>query len=96
MPLADFAEYCKQEYGVGGWSIDGGFLDYNAKGIRLQKWKTDYEENYNWSQVAKGIKKLISIDRYLTDKEKEIIKHIQEKNDGILPLPTPCARYIDI
>ena len=96
MNISDFATYCKKEYGFGGWSIDGGFLDHTPKGIRLKSWKNEYEENYDWSYIAKTIKKLISIDRYLTDKEKETIKRIQEKNDGILPSPTPCARYIDI
>ena len=85
MDLTDFTKYCKQEYGIGGWSIDGGFLDHNSKGIRLKLWKSDDEENYDWTYVAKGIKKLISIDKYLTDKEKETIRHIQEHTGGILP-----------
>ena len=93
MDVATFADYCKKEYGIGGWSIDGGFLDHNAKGIRLRSWKEEYEENYDWTYTAKAIKKLISIDKYLTDKEKEIIKQIQEQNGGVLPMPTEL-RYI--
>jgi len=93
MDDAEFAEYCKREYGIGGWSIDGGFLDHNSKGIVLRIWKTDYVEMYNWTYVAKGIKKLISIDKYLTDKEKEKIEQIKERNGGVLPMPTEL-RYI--
>ena len=93
MGISDFADFCKHEYGIGGHSIKDGFSDHNAKGITLEIWKTGYKEVYNWTQIAKGIKKLISIDKYLTNKEKEKIKQIQEKNNGILPVPKPCIRY---
>ena len=58
MGVSDFANYCKSEYGVGGWSTNNGFLDHDAKGIALKIWKTGYEEVYSWTQVAKKLRNL--------------------------------------
>lgn len=87
MPINKFEKYLKDEYGLGGSSMDDGFIDYDSKGVRLWKFKEKHEEKYSWAEVAKEIKKLISIDKYLSDNDKKTIKIIKERNDGILPVP---------
>jgi hypothetical protein len=88
-----FADYLKEEYGIGGRSIDGGFMDYGSKGIEFRKYKENQSEIHNWTETAKEIKKLISIDDYLTDKEKERIKEIQQNNNGQIPCPIPRYKF---
>lgn len=87
------AEFLKEEYGVGGCSIKEGFMDYNAKGISLRKWKENTEEKHNWNEVAKSVKRLIGVDRYLTENEKTEIKKLQKKHKGTLPLPNARMQY---
>ncbi len=87
------AEFLKEEYGVGGCSIKEGFMDYNAKGISLRKWKENTEEKHNWNEAAKSVKRLIGIDRYLTENEKTEIKKLQKKHKGTLPLPNARMQY---
>lgn len=92
MDKKKFADYLKNEYGVGGCSINGGFMDYNAAGIKLRKWKENYEESYDWNKVAAEIKRLINTNQYLTCKEKEKIKEIQVQFNGT-PVPVPRTHY---
>ena len=88
-----FAEFLKEEYGVGGHSSKDGFVDYNTKGISIRNWKTNEQETHNCSQTAKAIKKLIGVDRYLTPDEKNKIKTIQKKHRGQLPMPVARIKY---
>jgi hypothetical protein len=90
LSTTDLASFLKEEYGTGGRSIDGGFMDYNPKGIELRKWKEEKSEIHTWSEAAKEIKHLISMDRYLTDKEKNKIKEKQKEFNG---LTLPVSRY---
>ena len=89
---AELASYLKEEYGVGGRSIDGGFADYDSKGIMIRMWNSEEKEIYSWSECAKEIKHLISMDRYLDNKDKEIINEIQRKHNS-LPIPIPRYSY---
>lgn len=93
LSVTDFAKFLKEEYGTGGCSVDEGFLDFGSSGVKLWKIYTRYEEEYSWTDTAKAIKRLISIDRYLTDKDKEYIKKLQEAHGGTIPLPNPCYGY---
>jgi len=93
MSMTNFAKFLKDEYGVGGRSIKDGFMDYGPKGIELRKWHEEYNEKYSWAEIANKIKKLISTDRYLTDKEKEIVKEIQNIHEGFLPAPYARFKY---
>ena len=92
MDKKKFAEYLKNEYGVGGCSIKDGFMDYGPTGIKLRKWKENYEEMHGWNEASEEIKRLISIDLYLTKKEKEQIKEIQVQFKKI-PIPVPRTHY---
>lgn len=65
------AEFLKQEYGMGGSLSDylgeRFYLNRNAKGYTIQ-WK-HYETTLKWTAVAKRIDELISVGRYMTEKE---------------------------
>ena len=92
MDKKKFADYLKNEYGMGGCSIEGGFMDYSTSGIKLRKWKENYEELHDWNEAAVEIKRLISLDKYLSDIDKEKIKEIQAQFKGI-PVPVPKTHY---
>lgn len=93
LSASDFADFLKEEYGIGGCSSKYGFIDYNAKGISIRNLKTNEHESKNWSQAAKMVKRLIGADRYLTPEEKERIKAIQKKHRGQLPMPMARFKY---
>ena len=90
--IKDFAEFLKEEYGIGGCTTSDGFLDYNSKGVRIGRWHEEPDE-CSWSDAAKKIKKLIAMDLYLNEREKEIIKRLTEKHGGALKMPHPRCYY---
>lgn len=65
------ADFLKQEYGMGGSLSDylgeRFYQNRNAKGYTIQ-WK-NYETTLKWTAVAKRIEELISVGRYMTEKE---------------------------
>jgi hypothetical protein len=93
LPNSDLPKFLKEEYGVGGRTIGGGCFDYSAKGLEIYHWNSNDVQTYKWNQAAKDIKRLISLDLYLTDREKKIIEIIKNNHDGILPTPTPRYHY---
>lgn len=76
----DFADFLKEEYGIGGYSVEGGFVMFNSKRLSLRNSKNSYEELYTWSDIATIIKKLVASDKYLTEKEKEYMQKLKERN----------------
>lgn len=92
LPDKEFPKFLKEEYGTGGCSIDGGFMSYGPQGINITKRKMNEKQTYKWNEIARDIKRLINMDVYLTEKEKERIKEIQKKNNG-LPTPEPKYQY---
>lgn len=74
----DNVKFLRNEYGTGGHSdaIPGtGFWEnHDGKGILIQDWHSGPKREIllNWSQVEKRISELISVDRYLNPKEKEL------------------------
>ncbi len=83
----EFNEFLKNEYGIGGRSIDDGFMDYNGKGISLKRFKSNYQEFHPWASVAKRILHLINTENYLTDKEKMRFKSVCDMHNGQIPMP---------
>ena len=76
LDVKSLAKFCKKEYGIGGHSSDfpdggRGLAMHNANGIEITEWNTKEKETHKWIEVAKEIKRLIAIDDYLTDKERE-------------------------
>lgn len=79
------AKFLKYEYGTGGTSEDENGISkwYDSTGITFTK---GYEENapilkLNWMNVEKRIRTLISLNRYLSDKEKERYENWKEENE---------------
>lgn len=65
------ADFLKNEYGVGGWSMKNGFVNHSATGIDFE-WSEQYRAEHRsyvshigWPMVAKGIEKLIEEGRYV-------------------------------
>lgn len=80
-------DFLKDEYGWGGSYpvITGTGIDeqHDGKGILISKGIGDDKPHIrlNWNQVEKRIKELISLDRYLNPKEKEIYPQWLEKQE---------------
>lgn len=65
----DFADFLKNEYGIGGHSGDGPvkFADHDSKGIEITL--TTGKENFTWNEVAKVISELIEKGEYITQED---------------------------
>lgn len=88
------ADFIQKEYNVGGHSFDEGFADYNNRGIRITKWKSDIGgKQYAWHRVRDEVLKQIANGAYLEQKEEEQIKKIRDEHEGVLPWPYPRMRY---
>lgn len=74
------ANWLKKEYGIGGrtWDFrDGerGFLDYDAKGLRIKRYASDNDPDYfrllPWNEVARRLHLLVHNDQYLDENNKQ-------------------------
>ena len=74
------ADWLKKEYGIGGrtWNFrDGerGFLDYDAKGLRIKRYASDNAPDYfrllPWNEVARRLHLLVHNDQYLDENNKQ-------------------------
>lgn len=74
------AYWLKKEYGIGGrtWNFrDGerGFLDYDAKGLRIKRYASDNAPDYfrllPWNEVARRLHLLVHNDQYLGENNKQ-------------------------
>ncbi|MEG0547852.1 MAG: SNF2-related protein [Coprobacillus sp.] len=73
---AENIKFLKKEYGEGGSHPAYGWIaeEHSSKGIRITKGgisNKDVDVKLQWKQVIKRIKELISLDKYLTQEEKE-------------------------
>ena len=69
-------EFLKKEYGTGGrsWTFqDGssGFLNYDARGVKLREYAGNHEQLLKWPEVEKRIHVLIAMGQYLDETEAE-------------------------
>ena len=74
------AEFLKNEYGIGGSShaVSGdGWVDHDAKGLRLRKGKCP-DITISWPNVVKRIDTLIRMNRYLTPEELAQVNSVRE------------------
>lgn len=75
MPSSDAAiTFLKKEYGIGGHSHtylngESGFVDHDGKGIHFSNYNYKEKHTITWKAVARRLRELIAIDRYLTEKE---------------------------
>ena len=70
-------EFLKQEYGTGGcsWTFqDGsnGFLDYDARGVKLRSYPKGQEQRLKWPEVEKRIHVLIATGQYWDEAEQTV------------------------
>lgn len=74
------ANWLKKEYGIGGrtWDFrDGerGFLDHDAKGLRIKRYASDNAPDYfrllPWNEVARRLHLLVHNDQYLDENNKQ-------------------------
>lgn len=74
------ADWLKKKYGIGGrtWNFrDGerGFLDYDAKGLRIKRYASDNDPDYfrllPWNEVARRLHLLVHNDQYLDENNKQ-------------------------
>lgn len=74
------ADWLKKEYGIGGrtWDFrDGerGFLDYDAKGLKIKRYASDNDPGYfrllPWNEVARRLHLLVHNDQYLNENNKQ-------------------------
>ena len=72
--------WLKKEYGIGGrtWNFrDGerGFLDYDAKGLRIKRYASNDDPGYfrllPWNEVARRLHLLVHNDQYLDENNKQ-------------------------
>ena len=80
-------EFLKKEYGTGGcsWTFqDGsnGFLDYDARGIKLRSYPNGQEQRLKWPEVEKRIHVLIVTGQYLDGPEQKISDEKDTRTEG--------------
>ena len=67
--------FLKKEYGIGGHSHtylngESGFVDHDGKGLHFSNHNHKEKHTITWKAVARRLRELIAIDRYLTEDEK--------------------------
>ena len=72
-------DFLKNEYGLGGYSIENGWVDFSSKGIEITKGNllnSNVKKLLNWNYVAKQINEYIKNDTYFTENEvNEYLKY---------------------
>ena len=85
MPSSDAAiTFLKKEYGIGGHSHtylngESGFVDHDGKGLHFSNHNYKEKHTITWKAVARRLRELIAIDRYLTEKEKAYLPEYEAK-----------------
>ena len=98
MPSSDAAiTFLKKEYGIGGHSHtylngESGFVDHDGKGIHFSNHNYKEKHTITWKAVARRLRELIALDRYLTEKEKAYLPEYEAKEaERRLPLAEEAA-----
>ena len=72
----EFADFLKDEYGIGGHTADGNIfmVDYDSKGVQFTVRSTeggisDEKFDFSWTEVAKLTADLIKHDKYITQND---------------------------
>lgn len=85
MPSSDAAiAFLKKEYGIGGHSHtylngESGFVDHDGKGLHFSNHNHKEKHTITWKAVARRLRELIALDRYLTEKEKAYLPEYEAK-----------------
>ena len=79
--VKEFAQFLKNEYGVGGHIDAEESIHYDSRGIRMEKGET--QAFLSWSEIAGRIADLIDDDAYLSETEKEVYQaYHKERNEA--------------
>ena len=65
LSMNDFIDFLKKEYGIGGFSFEHGFVDFNSKGYEIRIDWTKKPIRYTWNIIAKEILDLINNNMYM-------------------------------
>ena len=85
MPSSEAAiAFLKKEYGIGGHSHtylngESGFVDHDGRGLHFSNYNYKEKHTITWKAVARRLRELIAIDRYLTEKEKAYLPEYEAK-----------------
>lgn len=65
------ANFLKDKYGIGGGSVDGGFINYDYKGLVYLKgsFEKGTRATINWNEAVRRITRLIAEGKYITRDE---------------------------
>ena len=92
-------DFLKEEYGIGGHSHtylsgNGGFVDYDSKGIRFSGKGYSEQTRLRWPAVEQHIRGMVENGTYLTENEQsrfdEMIRGMAGRE---IPVPVPRAHY---
>ena len=90
-----FVMFLADEFNVGGHSFDWngfrGFVDYNGRCLMVREWKTGQEWKYNWRQIARVYRDMISTGEF---PEHNVITLFQEARKAGKGAPMPRMHYI--
>lgn len=89
-----FVMFLADEFNVGGHSFDWngfrGFVDYNGRCLMVREWKTGQEWKYNWRQIARLYRDMISTGEF---PEYNVITLFQEARKAGKGAPMPRMHY---
>ena len=83
----EFVSWLKEEFGIGGNSVENGFMDYSPKGIVIRKWRSDEESRFTWTQVAQCYYEMIAKGAFPDEKSLNELREIRKHYAG-----TPSPR----
>lgn len=91
-----FAEFLADEYGTGGHSIPGGFVDYSGKGMIIRYWNREkvfparMDKKYTWKQIAKAYDQMIQEGLF---PDAEVLRRYAEARAAGKGAPAPRMHY---
>ncbi len=92
-------DFLKEEYGIGGHSHtylsgNGGFVDYNSKGIRFSGKGYSEQTRLRWPAVEQHIRGIVENGTYLTESEQSRYEEMMRgMAGGEIPVPLPRYHY---
>ena len=100
MPSTEAAvAFLKKEFGIGGHSHtylngEGGFVDHDGKGFHFSNHNYEEKHTVTWRAVARRLRELIAIDRYLTEEEKAYLPEYEAQEAE--PQPGPVTETVEV
>lgn len=61
---AEFIKFLPKEYGIGGSSFEGGFVDYTSMHFYITEKGWESRKTYSWTEVANEILDMMSTNSY--------------------------------